>query len=262
MRAAVRGVGAVRALPRRAGADERRRLQPRGPRPDDRGAASGVRARSPPSAMRMELIAARSPSRLALPESLVEQRLRRRRGRARRARRRRATARARAGAGEGRRGAQRARGDALPGARTPSGRSSRCASPRRRRARGRSRGLDLEEHFSSELLRRAAAQLRAGDLREPMADRARRARPRGRPGASARCSPSSSSRPGASARTRRCSRCSACSSSWRASTAQIQRARAAGGADASSPSGERVKREFDRARRVLEETGEGTASIS
>ena len=30
-------------------------------------------------------------------------------------------------------------------------------------------GLDVDEHFSSELLRRAARHLRAGDLREPMA---------------------------------------------------------------------------------------------
>ena len=44
MNAAVEGVGAVRALPRRAGAGERRSLEPGGPRPDDRRAAPGVRA--------------------------------------------------------------------------------------------------------------------------------------------------------------------------------------------------------------------------
>ncbi len=43
MSAAVEGVGAVRALPRRAGARRRRPLEPRGPRPHARGAAPGVR---------------------------------------------------------------------------------------------------------------------------------------------------------------------------------------------------------------------------
>ncbi len=45
-------------------------------------------------------------------------------------------------------------------------------------------GLDVDEHFSSELLRRAARHLRAGDLREPMTEAGGRGgAPRGRPAA-------------------------------------------------------------------------------
>ena len=68
-----------------------------------------------------------------------------------------------------------ARGDraGLPGAlhRLPGG------------GRGRAAGLDVEEHFSSGLLRRAARHLREGDLREPMAERRGEGPARGRPGA-------------------------------------------------------------------------------
>ena len=134
-----------------------------------------VFATLPPSAMRMELTRMVS-SRLALPESLAEQLLA-----ARRAARRPAAAeraRARCG-GERRRAARTAQPRArraVAAARTPSGRSWRCASPRRRRERLALEGLDVDEHFSSELLRRAARHLRDGSLREPMATRA------GRPG--------------------------------------------------------------------------------
>jgi DNA primase len=124
-----------------------------------------------PSAMRMELMRMVS-SRLALPESLAEQLL--------------SSA-----------GAQRAApvvrgqggdGDAAPGAsRRANGSAGRAAAVSRREETERAflalciaspeegsvalAGLDVDEHFSSELLRRAATHLREGELREPLAAR-------------------------------------------------------------------------------------------
>ena len=62
-----------------------------------------------------------------------------------------------------------AEGASVRGVRTPSGPSWRCASPRPRRGPRRCGGLDVEQDFSSELLRRAARHLREGDLTAPMA---------------------------------------------------------------------------------------------
>ncbi|MGO8903998.1 MAG: DNA primase [Solirubrobacteraceae bacterium] len=124
----------------------------------------------PPSAMRMELTRLVS-GRLALPESLVESLLSPGAGRG-------------AGPGSERRAARPAPssgGD--PAAERslgpPGGSLSRreetereflalcIASPEE--GERALQGLDLDEHFSSDLLRRAAAHLREGDLREPMA---------------------------------------------------------------------------------------------
>ena len=200
-------------------------------------------------------------SRLALPESLAEKLLASRRGS--RARRRRG-ARARRGRRSGRCGAGNgARGAAAcsRGARTPSGRSWRCASPRPQEGARALADLDLDEHFSSELLRRAARHLRDGrPARADGATRQRRPGAGGRPradGAAGRAGRRGRAR---ARRTRRCSRCSACSWSSRASTARSS-ARAARSNGDVSDLAERtaeVKREFDRAyERVLEETGEG-----
>ena len=126
-----------------------------------------VFATIPPSAMRMELTRMVC-SRLAMPESLVEQLL----------------SGGRAGARA--RGGREAEGGAAGGA-PRNGRASRGAASRledTERAflalciaapdEGETAlaGLEPEEYFSSALLRRAAAHLRAGSLREPMADRA------------------------------------------------------------------------------------------
>ncbi len=115
-----------------------------------------------PSAMRMELTRMAS-GRLAVPESIFEQRL--------------------ADAPTGERGRRQER---RASAETP----SNGAAARGRLLSGREdteraflalciaspeegekalAGLDIDEHFSSELLRRAARHLRAGDLRAPMA---------------------------------------------------------------------------------------------
>jgi DNA primase len=119
-----------------------------------------------PSAMRMELTRMVS-GRLALPESLAETLLAADGARARGARQ-----------GEG----QRRRG---PGAEGASGASTRSAGLTRREDTERAflalciaspeegaqalESLDVDEHFASELLRRAARHLREGDLHEPMA---------------------------------------------------------------------------------------------
>ncbi len=119
-----------------------------------------------PSAMRMELTRMVS-SRLALPESLAEQLL---------------ASGGAAGAASGGRGGN-AGGDRRTngsGARAGglSGREETeraflalcIASPEQgARALG---GLDVDEHYSSELLRRVARHLREGDLSDPMAERA------------------------------------------------------------------------------------------
>jgi DNA primase len=139
-----------------------------------------VFATLPPSAMRMELTRMVS-SRLALPESLTEQLLGEggdRPGSAQGA----GAARGGAGRGGGEAGASGAAGRSENGARAGArggGLSRReeteraflalcIASP----AEGRVAlaELDLQEHFSSDLLRRAAKHLREGSLTEPMAD--------------------------------------------------------------------------------------------
>ena len=163
---AVDAVGAVRALPRRARARGRRPLEPRGSRPHARGAAPDLRdapaerdAHGADAHGLRAAGAAREPRRDAA----------RRDGRAAAAARE--AARQSVHGRRARRPAAALAGAvACRGARTPSGRSSRCASPRPRRARRRSASLDVDEHFASELLRRAARHLREGDLREPMAD--------------------------------------------------------------------------------------------
>ena len=129
-----------------------------------------VFATLPPSAMRMELTRMVS-SRLALPETLTEQLLSGTRA-----------------PGPGRSGVRRDGPDGGAGA----GGAGNGGSPRRAAGVGLEdteraflslciaapdeggralEDLDLEEYFSSPLLRRAAAHLRAGSLREPMADR-------------------------------------------------------------------------------------------
>jgi DNA primase len=121
-----------------------------------------VFAQLEPSAMRMELTEMAS-NRLAVPGSVLEQRL--------------------AADGGGRRGAQQ-------GQRPPSDRPANDASASARGLSGREdteraflalciacpqegegalASLEVEEHFASDLLRRAARHLREGSLREPMA---------------------------------------------------------------------------------------------
>jgi DNA primase len=130
-----------------------------------------VFATVPPSAMRMELTRMVS-SRLALPESLVEQTLAQ-------------------GGAAGVRSTREAReggGSAAAGARPSNGGGSRRAGGTGAEDTERAflalciaapdegskalADLDVEQYFSSALLRRAAAHLRAGSLREPMAERA------------------------------------------------------------------------------------------
>ena len=122
-----------------------------------------VFATLPPSAMRMELTRIVS-SRLALPESLAETLLAgrgggagARDGAASRGRVANGSARARAGVGLSRREETERAFLALCIA-SPDEGAQALAS------------IDVEEHFASELLRRAARRLREGDLREPMAD--------------------------------------------------------------------------------------------
>jgi DNA primase len=131
-----------------------------------------VFATLPPSAMRMELTRIVS-SRLALPESLTEQLLAGQRSEGS----------ARGGGRDGGSAGQRQGGEGRTqngaGARANSGGLSRreeteraflalcIASPEQGAAA--LGDLDLQEHFSSELLRRAARRLREGSLAEPMA---------------------------------------------------------------------------------------------
>jgi DNA primase len=126
-----------------------------------------------PSAMRMELTRMVS-SRLALPESLAEQLLAP--GGAQRA-----------ASGGGAVGAGRAPDG---GERRAHGEGARAAGLSRREETERAflalciaspeegaqvlEGLDVDAHFSSELLRRVARRLREGDLNEPMAERSGR----------------------------------------------------------------------------------------
>ncbi|HEV7162222.1 MAG TPA: DNA primase [Solirubrobacteraceae bacterium] len=130
-----------------------------------------VFATLPPSAMRMELMRIVS-GRLALPERLAETLL--------------------AGGGPARTGEQRRPGQGgvgqgrLEGARPAAARVQRPDEMTRREDTERAflalciaspqegaqalAGLELDEHFSSSLLRRAAKRLRDGDLRAPMDD--------------------------------------------------------------------------------------------
>jgi DNA primase len=125
-----------------------------------------VFAELPPSALRMELTRT-VDSRMALPEGLAEKLLA-------------ASPQTAQRAGE-RRGAQRADGDERVARRQP-----RVSEMTRREETERAflalciaspeegalalAGLDIDEHFSSGLLRRAARHLCAGDLRTPMSD--------------------------------------------------------------------------------------------
>jgi DNA primase len=114
-----------------------------------------------PSAMRMELIRIAS-GRLAVPDNLLEEQL---------------VASPPRGAGAGHSGRPDSRRAApAPRARDLSGREDTeraflalCIAAPEEGAQALA-ALDLDEHFSSGLLRRAARRLRAGDLRAPMAD--------------------------------------------------------------------------------------------
>jgi DNA primase len=128
-----------------------------------------VFATLPPSAMRMELTRIVSGA-LALPERLAETLL----------------AAGGGGAAGTSQGAARTRGAAQAGDGKPTQRAGRPAEMTRREDTERAflalciaspvegaealASLELEEHFSSGLLRRAAGHLRDGDLREPMDD--------------------------------------------------------------------------------------------
>jgi DNA primase len=121
-----------------------------------------VFATLPPSAMRMELMRIVS-GRLALPESLAETLLAARGGRG--------------GAGDGAASGERAaNGSARAGAGGLSRREETeraflalCIASPEEGAQALA-SLAIDEHFASELLRRAARRLREGDLREPMTD--------------------------------------------------------------------------------------------
>jgi len=124
-------------------------------------------AELPPSALRMELTRT-VDSRMALPEGLAEKLLS-------------ASPQTAQRAVEPRRGARRDDGDERVARRQP-----RVSEMTRREETERAflalciaspeegalalAGLDIDEHFSSGLLRRAARHLRAGDLRTPMSD--------------------------------------------------------------------------------------------
>jgi DNA primase len=127
-----------------------------------------------PSAMRMELTRIVS-GRLALPETLAETLLAQGAQASRPTQGRMDVGRGeRPAAGSGR------SGDARPGVRSPQRGSDLSRREETERAflalciaapedgAGALAGLDVEEHFSSPLLRRAATGLREGDLREPM----------------------------------------------------------------------------------------------
>jgi DNA primase len=123
----------------------------------------------PPSAMRMELMRTVS-SRLALPESLTEQLLAGEGGRRPAAPVARTAREPDGGAGGGARNGGAARAAGLRLQDTERAFLSMCIAAPDEGARVLAE-LDLEEYLSSALLRRAAAHLRAGSLREPMADR-------------------------------------------------------------------------------------------
>lgn len=138
-------------------------------------ALAPVFATLPPSAMRMEL-AGLAAEQLSLPESLLEQMLAR------------GAAGGRSGGGRGAGAAAGAgRGDTSADARNAEAGGRRGSGPAFRRDDTERaflalciavpeegalalRALDLDEDFSSELLRRAARRLRDGDLTAPMTD--------------------------------------------------------------------------------------------
>jgi DNA primase len=133
-----------------------------------------VFATLPPSAMRMELTRLVS-SRLALPESLAEQLLSaggaRRGASGGRGGRGDGGDHGGAAGGEGRANGSGARGGGLSGREeTERAFLALCIASPEEGARALE-GLDVDEHFSSELLRRVARHLREGDLTEPMAGR-------------------------------------------------------------------------------------------
>jgi len=116
-----------------------------------------------PSAMRLELTRLVSET-LDLPESLAETLLAPGGGSSARGEARRAAGAGRGGGGNGARGGQTARGEeteraflALCIALPEAGREALA-------------GMDIEQHFSGELVRRAARRLRDGSLYEPLAD--------------------------------------------------------------------------------------------
>jgi DNA primase len=125
-----------------------------------------VFATLPPSAMRMELMRIVS-GRLALPESLAEQLLAPDAGRA-------------GASGSAREGSRGDSGGRSNGSGARAGAASRREETERaflalciaapEDGRVALEGIDVDQHFASELLRRAARRLREGDLREPMSD--------------------------------------------------------------------------------------------
>jgi DNA primase len=127
-----------------------------------------VFAQVPAGAMRMELMRMAS-GRLAVPESVFEQRLAAASGAVRASRGGQAQ-----GAGQAQRGEQRAVAARRGAGKPLDGRQDTeraflalcIASPEEGERALQS--LDIDEQFSSELLRRAAKHLRAGDLRAPM----------------------------------------------------------------------------------------------
>jgi DNA primase len=128
-----------------------------------------VFATLPPSAMRMELTRIVS-SRLALPESLVEQML----GRSPRGGAARGPGEGAAVAGRQREGG-RANGSRRPASLSPHEETERaflalCLASPEDGARALAE-LDIDDCFAGELTRRAARHLRDGSLSEPMADR-------------------------------------------------------------------------------------------
>jgi DNA primase len=130
-----------------------------------------VFATLPPSAMRMELMRIVS-GRLALPESVAEQLLSGAAG-SRMAAGGAPTGGSRAGTRDPQRQANGAGVRAGLGGREDTERAflALCIAAPHEGAAALER-LDVEEYFSSELLRRAARHLRDGDLSEPMAERA------------------------------------------------------------------------------------------
>jgi DNA primase len=123
-----------------------------------------VFAQLPPSAMRMELIRI-AAGRLAIPDNLLEEQLV-------------AAAPRRASAGGPRRPAEARPASPIARGRDLSGREDTeraflalCIAAPEEGARALD-ALDLDGHFSSGLLRRAAKRLRGGDLREPMSNSA------------------------------------------------------------------------------------------
>jgi DNA primase len=123
----------------------------------------------PPSAMRMELTRIVS-SRLALPERMAETLLAAGGSSQQSLSARPATSEGRGAGGEAQREPPAHRGgDMTRREDTERAFLALCISSPEEGARALA-GLEVDEHFSTGLLRRAAARLREGDLREPMSD--------------------------------------------------------------------------------------------